>query len=132
MGCGCSRPFSPSLSFDLKYESANGGARDGPVHAPVRYKYTVERCPTERSPDMKATIEIADALAGEAKAHAAKQNVALRSLVERGLRMVLRADRQVLRFELRDASVGGRGMQSTCRGADWRRIRQASYTDQGS
>ena len=78
---------------------------------------------------MKITIEIADGLARTAKAHAAKENVTLRSLIERGLRMALRADNQRDRFKLRDASVNGRGLQPAYRGADWPRIREAIYKD---
>ena len=81
---------------------------------------------------MKTTIEIADGLAIKAKAHAAKENVTLRSLIERGLRMALRADSQRQRFKLRDASVGGRGLQPSFRGADWPRIRDSIYKDRGS
>ena len=81
---------------------------------------------------MKTTIEIADGLARKAKAHAAKKNVTLRSLIERGLRMALRADSQRARFKLRDASVGGRGLQPSYRGADWPRIRDTIYKDRGS
>jgi hypothetical protein len=81
---------------------------------------------------MKTTIEIADGLARKAKAHAAKENVTLRSLIERGLRMALRADSERVRFKLRDASVGGRGLQPSYRDADWPRIRDTIYTDRGS
>ena len=81
---------------------------------------------------MKTTIEIADGLARKAKAHAAKENVTLRSLIERGLRMALRADSQRTRFKLRDASVGGRGLQPSYRGADWPHIRDTIYQDRGS
>ena len=80
---------------------------------------------------MKTTIEIADGLASRGKAHAAKENVTLRSLVERGLRMVLRADSKQPPFKLRDASFGGRGLQPSFRGADWPRIRESSYQDRG-
>ncbi len=81
---------------------------------------------------MKTTIEIADGLAREAKAHAAKENVTLRSLIERGLRMALSADSQRTPFKLRDASVGGRGLQPSYRGADWPRIRESIYKGRGS
>lgn len=76
---------------------------------------------------MKTPIEISDDLARRARAHAAKEGTTLRSLVERGLREVLRADRERLRFELRDARVGGRGLQAEFRDADWQRIREAVY-----
>ena len=81
---------------------------------------------------MKTTIEISDELARIAKAHAAKENITLRALIERGLRLALRADRHPRRFELRDASVSGRGPQAPYRDADWVRIREAVYEDRGS
>ena len=81
---------------------------------------------------MKIVIEITDGLAGKAKALAAKENITFRSLIERGLRMVLRADSQRNHFRLRDASVGGRGLQPGYRGADWPRIREAIYKDRSS
>ena len=84
------------------------------------------------APRMKTTIEIADGLAGKAKAHAAKENVTLRSLIERGLRMALRADSRRHCFKLKDAGVGGRGLDPSYRGADWPRIRETIYKDRGS
>ena len=67
-----------------------------------------------------------------AKAHAVKEKITLRALIERGLRLAIRADRHPKQFELRDASVGGRGLQSPYRGADWARVREAVYEDRGS
>lgn len=80
---------------------------------------------------MKTTIEIADDLAKKAKAHAARENTTLRSLIERGLRLAMRADEKPQRFVLRDASVAGRGLQRGYRDADWPRIREAVYEDRG-
>ena len=80
---------------------------------------------------MKTTIEIADDLAGKAKAHAAREHITLRALVERGLRMAIRADEEQEPFVLRDASVGGRGLQADYRDADWSRLRAAAYGDRG-
>ena len=80
---------------------------------------------------MKTTIEIADDLAREAKAHAAKQNVTLRELLERGLRLAMKADRKAAGFRLRDASVCGRGLQPEFEGADWSRLRAAIYEGRG-
>ena len=80
---------------------------------------------------LKTTIEIADDLARVAKAHAARENVTLRSLIERGLRLVLREDSQMERFELKDASVGGRGLQPHYRDAEWARIRESVYESRG-
>lgn len=39
--------------------------------------------------------------------------------------MVLRTDRDAEPFKLRDASVGGRGLQPAYRDAEWSRIREA-------
>lgn len=83
------------------------------------------------SKNLKTTIEISDDLARKARAHAARENITLRSLIERGLRLVLRADGQQARFELRDASVDGRGLQPPYRDAEWARIRQSAYEDRG-
>ena len=59
--------------------------------------------------------------------HAAREGTTLRALVERGLREVLRVDRTWRRFELRDARVGGHGLQAEFQDADWQRIREAAY-----
>ena len=84
-------------------------------------------------PVLKTTIEISDELARMAKAHAARENMTLRSLIEHGLRLALRAaDGPRDRFRLRDASVGGRGLQAQFGDADWPRIREAVYEDRGS
>ena len=75
---------------------------------------------------MKTTIDIADDLAARAKAYAAKERITLRSLVERGLREMMRPEEQREQFELRDASVDGRGLQAGYGDADWSRIREVS------
>ena len=61
-------------------------------------------------PVMKTTIEIADDLAESARAYAARERITFRSLIERALRELLRAESQRPPFTLRDASVGGRGL----------------------
>ena len=81
---------------------------------------------------MKTTIEISDELVKLAKEHAARENITLRSLVERGLRLALRADSERDHFRLRDASVGGRGLQAPYREGDWTRIREAVYDGRGT
>ena len=81
---------------------------------------------------MKTTIDLSDELASAAKAYAASENMTLRALIERGLRMVLRADREAEPFTLRDASVEGRGLQPAFRDAEWSRIREAIYEGRGS
>ena len=80
---------------------------------------------------MKTTIEISDDLARKARAHATSEGTTLRALVERGLRQVLRADRKPHRFKVRDASVGGLGLQAEFQDADWQRIREAAYEGRG-
>ena len=82
--------------------------------------------------DMKTTVEIPDGLAAEVKAYMAREGVTFRSVVELGLREVLRAGRKPKPFKLRDASVSGRGLQATLRDAGWERIRDAAYEGRGS
>lgn len=82
-------------------------------------------------PLLTTTIEISDDLAKQAKAHATRENTTLRSLVERGLRLAMRADGQRRRFVLRGASVPGHGLQPGYRDADWTRVREAAYKDHG-
>ena len=89
-------------------------------------------CNALREPLLKITIDLPDELANAAKTHAASQNLTLRALIERGLRMVLRADREAEPFRLRDASVGGRGLQPAFRDAAWSQIREAIYEGRGS
>ncbi len=81
---------------------------------------------------MKTTVEIPDSLAEEAKAIARRENTTLRALIETGLRQVLRDRRSRRRFELRDASFGGRGLRPEFRDGDWRNIRDAAYEGRGS
>ena len=81
---------------------------------------------------MKTTIEISDDLAKTAKAHAARENITLRALIERGLRLVLRTDSSSKPFRLRDASVQGRGPLAPFRDAGWARIRESIYEGRGN
>jgi hypothetical protein len=80
---------------------------------------------------MKTTVEISDALAEEAKALARRDQTTLRALIEAGLRQVLRERRRKARFELRDASFRGQGLQPEFRDGDWRRIHEAAYEGRG-
>ena len=81
---------------------------------------------------MKTTVEISDSLAEKVKAYAAKEGVTFGSVVERGLREVLRAGREPKPFALRDASVGGQILQDGFREAGWESIRDAAYEGRGS
>ena len=80
---------------------------------------------------MKTTIEISDELAESAKACAAEEGITLRSLFEQGLRLAISASRRPKTFELRDASVGGSGLQEPFRDADWAAFSEAAYKDRG-
>lgn len=81
---------------------------------------------------MKTTIEIADDLVKTAKAYAARENITLRALIERGLHLALRSDSRSKEFRLRDASVKGRGLRSPFNDADWARVRESIYEGRGS
>ena len=81
---------------------------------------------------MKTTVEISDQLAKKARAYAAKQKITLRALIEQGIQGVLRESRSRGAFALRDASVGGNGLQKDYQGADWGKIREAAYKGRGS
>jgi hypothetical protein len=82
---------------------------------------------------MKTTLDIADALLVDAKKLAVQQNVTVRSLVERGLRQVLDEQRRKSpRFELRDASVKGRGLLPELQGQSWSDIRDTIYKGRGA
>jgi hypothetical protein len=81
---------------------------------------------------MKTTVEIADALAREAKELAGRERTTLRELIDAGLRAILRERRKAPAFRLRDASFGGNGLQPEFRGVDWERIREAAYEGRGT
>ena len=76
---------------------------------------------------MKTTIELPDELVRSAKAHAAKQNITLQELIERGLRLVIREGQSKHEFELRDVSVNGDGLNPELIAKDWDEIRALSY-----
>lgn len=81
---------------------------------------------------MKTTIDIADSVLESAKATAAREGTTLRALVEEGLREVLGKRRAKAKpFKLRDASVGGNGLQPGVDLADWESIRRLAYGDRG-
>lgn len=61
---------------------------------------------------MKTTVNLADGLFEDARRVAEEQGVTLKELVEAGLRREVERRRQApLPFRLRDASVGGEGLQ---------------------
>jgi hypothetical protein len=75
----------------------------------------------------KTTIEIPEDLLLQAKAHAARERTTLKVLVESGLRTALGRRAPSDRFRLRDASVGGRGLQPQFRTGGWERLRDTIY-----
>lgn len=79
---------------------------------------------------MKTSVEISDPLFEEARRVAAERGVSLRALIEMGLRHVLAEQKsQKNSFQLRDARVGGQGLQPEFRSANWTEIRDAIYGD---
>ena len=81
---------------------------------------------------MKTTIEIADSLFERAKRLASKERLTLRELIESGLRRELDERRAKKPFVLRDASVGGTGLQPEFQGATWEQMRDAAYERHGA
>ena len=81
---------------------------------------------------MRTSIDIPDNLLAEAKAAAASENRTLRSLVEEGLRWILSQRKKRGRFQLRDASVGGKGLQPGIREGSWEGIRDLVYQGRGA
>jgi hypothetical protein len=80
---------------------------------------------------MKTTIEISDALLKAAKRHAGERGTTLRALVEEGLRNLLDVAQPRGAFTLRDASVGGDGLQPGVREGSWEGIADLTYEGRG-
>ena len=80
---------------------------------------------------MKTTVDIADPLLREAKAVARKENLTIRELVERGLRLALAERKSARRFKLRDASVSGEGLRPEAAGLSWEQLRALTYERHG-
>ena len=77
---------------------------------------------------MKLTVELADDLAREAKRYAARHGLTLRAVVEEGIRSTLHRETGArASFVLRDASMGGSGLQPEFRDEAWSRLRNAAY-----
>lgn len=56
----------------------------------------------------------------------------LKALIEQGLRLVLAEKRDGPRFRLRDASVGGKGLNPEFKDASWQKVRDAIYKGEGA
>ena len=76
---------------------------------------------------MKTTIELPDELLREAQRIARAEGTTLKSVMEEGLRAVIARYRRDEHFQLRDASVPGRGLRPEFAAADWQAIRDAAY-----
>ncbi|MGH8262878.1 MAG: type II toxin-antitoxin system VapB family antitoxin [Steroidobacteraceae bacterium] len=82
---------------------------------------------------MKTTLDISDPLLVQARKIAARDGETLRSLVEQGLRTVVaERTRKAASFRLRDASVGGEGLQPEFQNAPWDKWRDLIYEGYGT
>ena len=81
---------------------------------------------------MKTTIEISESLLKAARHVMAGEKTTLRALVEEGLRTVLAARMDRRRFELRNMSFAGSGLQAGFRHDRWEDLRDAAYEDRGA
>ena len=80
---------------------------------------------------MKTTIEISDPLLKEARKLAAREGITLRTLVERGLSLVVRENKKPVPFKLRPAAFKGKGLQTEFRDASWEKLSAAAYEGHG-
>jgi hypothetical protein len=81
---------------------------------------------------MKTTLEISDAVLDEARRVANEEGTSLRALVEEGLRRALYERKQAASFQLRKASVPGRGLQPGVKEGSWAVIRDLIYEGRGA
>jgi hypothetical protein len=81
---------------------------------------------------MITTVRIPDPLLARARQLASREGTTLAALVEEGLRSVVKARsaRQEKPFVLRDASVGGQGLNPEFQGS-WDAVRSAIYEERG-
>lgn len=80
---------------------------------------------------MKTTLELTDTLLTRAKTLAAREGTTVRALVEEGLRRLLDERRGRGRFELRDASFNGNGLQPGQQESNWAEARELIYEGRG-
>jgi hypothetical protein len=81
---------------------------------------------------MKTTVEVSDGLLAEARKVAERRGVTLRTLVEEGLRHVVKSSNRRAAFRLRDGSFGGDGLAPEFAGGDWETVRDAAYSGRGA
>lgn len=83
---------------------------------------------------MKTTIDIADPVFNRLRALAVRERTTLRALVDRALRRFLASPRDGAAgttFVVRDASVGGHGLDPSLRDGSWSEIRERVYDGRG-
>jgi len=78
---------------------------------------------------MKTTVEISDPLLKAARQAARRDGTTVRALIEHGLRLALNDRKQAPAFQLRDASVAGRGLQPGAEDLSWDELRALAYGD---
>jgi hypothetical protein len=76
---------------------------------------------------MKTTVDLSDELLLEARRLAREEHRTMRSLLEEGLRAVIKQHLQSGPFRLADASVPGTGLRPEFRDASWDELRAAAY-----
>ena len=80
---------------------------------------------------MKTTVEISDALLGEAKKLAAREGTTVKTLIEQGLRQVVAERKRARPFRLRKAAFKGRGLSAEAGKLGWERLRELAYEGRG-
>jgi hypothetical protein len=80
---------------------------------------------------MKITVEIPDALLSEVRKVAARRSATVRTLIEEGLRHVVKASVKG-KFRLRDESFAGEGLDPSFEHAEWALVRDAAYKGRGA
>jgi hypothetical protein len=79
---------------------------------------------------MKTTVEISDALLEAARRLAAQRGTTLRAVLEEGLRSVVEGSTDEA-FVLRDASIGGGGLQPDVEEGGWARMAELANEGRG-
>lgn len=80
---------------------------------------------------MKTTVEISDALLGEARRLAAREGTTVKTLIEQGLRQVVAERKRARPFRLRKAAFKGRGLSAEASKLGWERLRELAYEGRG-
>lgn len=84
------------------------------------------------SAHVRTTVDISSDLLRQAKAVASRERTTLSSLLEEGLLWALSKRRQRQKFELRNASVGGKGVRPGIDDTDWSSLSSKIYEGRGS